>query len=184
MVRVTRMTRLARELVLVALTGGAALMPHAQAQQSIYVPLFSFRTGPFAGAGIPIANGMADYLNMLNERDGGIGGVRLTVEECKTGYLLNRLVGNWWAGSDDDARPAGDRTSRSSGISSSTLSKRKKVRSRASIRSVKISTIAVFSIRSTSPRVSAMRNAFRARRSLSARICAVALKSSISGRSA
>ena len=29
---------------------------------------------------------MADYLNMLNERDGGIGGVKLIVEECETGY--------------------------------------------------------------------------------------------------
>ncbi len=41
------------------------------------MPLFTYRTGPFAGSGIPIANGMNDYLQMLNERDGGIGGVRL-----------------------------------------------------------------------------------------------------------
>jgi branched-chain amino acid transport system substrate-binding protein len=29
---------------------------------------------------------MSDYLNMLNARDGGIGGVKLVVEECETGY--------------------------------------------------------------------------------------------------
>ena len=29
---------------------------------------------------------MHDYLQMLNERDGGIGGVKITVEECETGY--------------------------------------------------------------------------------------------------
>ena len=47
----------------------------AFAQDSIYVPLFTYRTGPFSGSGIPVADGMHDYLSMLNERDGGIGGV-------------------------------------------------------------------------------------------------------------
>src|SRR6202171_392853 len=64
----------------------------AQAEEGIYVPLFTYRTGPFAGSGIPIANGMSDYLNMLNERDGGIGGVRLIVEECETGYDTKKGV--------------------------------------------------------------------------------------------
>ena len=68
------------------LVGAPVFVPTAVAQDSIYVPLFSYRTGPFAGSGIPIANGMADYLNMLNERDGGIGGVKIIVEECETGY--------------------------------------------------------------------------------------------------
>jgi len=56
------------------------------AQDSIYIPLLTYRTGPFAGSGIPIANGLHDYLSMLNERDGGIGGVKLAIEECETGY--------------------------------------------------------------------------------------------------
>jgi branched-chain amino acid transport system substrate-binding protein len=64
----------------------------ASAQESIYVPLLTYRTGAFAGSGIPIANGMADYLNMLNERDGGIGGVKLVVEECETGYDTKKGV--------------------------------------------------------------------------------------------
>ena len=50
------------------------------------MPLFTYRTGPFAGSGTPIADGMHDYLTMLNERDGGIGGVKLVVDECETGY--------------------------------------------------------------------------------------------------
>jgi branched-chain amino acid transport system substrate-binding protein len=58
----------------------------AYAEDSIYVPLFTYRTGPFAGSGTPIADGMHDYLTMLNERDGGIGGVKLVVDECETGY--------------------------------------------------------------------------------------------------
>ena len=34
----------------------------AFAQDSVYVPLFTYRTGPFAGSGTPIADGMHDYL--------------------------------------------------------------------------------------------------------------------------
>src|ERR1700730_3089981 len=66
--------------------------PPATAEDSIYVPLMTYRTGSFAGSGIPIANGMHDYLTMLNERDGGIGGVRLDVEECETGYDTKKGV--------------------------------------------------------------------------------------------
>src|SRR3954454_1809763 len=70
---------------------GAAALP-AVAQESIYVPLFTYRTGAFAGSGTFIADGMHDYLEMLNERDGGIGGVKLTVEECETGYDTKKGV--------------------------------------------------------------------------------------------
>ena len=64
----------------------------AAAEEGIYVPLFTYRTGPFSGSGIPIANGMRDYLEMLNARDGGIGGVKLIVEECETGYDTKKGV--------------------------------------------------------------------------------------------
>lgn len=70
----------------------AAAVTTAQAAEGIFVPLFTYRTGPFAGSGIPIANGMADYLNMLNARDGGIGGVPLIVQECETGYDTKKGV--------------------------------------------------------------------------------------------
>ncbi len=36
--------------------------PQAAAQDSVYVPLFTYRTGPFSGSGIYIAEGMHDYL--------------------------------------------------------------------------------------------------------------------------
>src|SRR6187397_1255875 len=78
-----------------SLLGAAVLTGTAQAQDSIYVPLLTYRTGPFAGSGIPIANGMHDYLAMLNERDGGIGGVKLNVEECETGYDTKKGVECW-----------------------------------------------------------------------------------------
>ncbi len=74
-----------------AATMGAMAVP-ANAQDSIYVPLLTYRTGAFAGSGISIADGMHDYLRMLNERDGGIGGVRLNIEECETGYDTKKGV--------------------------------------------------------------------------------------------
>src|ERR1700691_6420920 len=69
-----------------------AAVTAAHAEDGIYIPLFSYRTGPFATSGIPIANGMADYLNMLNERDGGIGGAKIIVDECETGYDTKKGV--------------------------------------------------------------------------------------------
>jgi branched-chain amino acid transport system substrate-binding protein len=86
----------AKQLVLGAVAaaslGISALAVPAAAEEGIYVPLLTYRTGPFAGSGIPIANGMHDYLTMLNERDGGIGGVKLNVEECETGYDTKKGV--------------------------------------------------------------------------------------------
>src|SRR5262245_36779160 len=56
------------------------------AQQSIFIPLLVYRTGPYAPSGIPIANGFVDYFAMVNERDGGINGVKSAWEECETQY--------------------------------------------------------------------------------------------------
>ncbi len=73
-------------LALVAGTALAAPALPAAAADEVFVPLFTYRTGPFAGSGTYIADGMHDYLSMLNERDGGVGGVKLLIEECETGY--------------------------------------------------------------------------------------------------
>ncbi len=62
------------------------------AQDSLYMPSMTYRTGPFAGGGIPFADGYADYFNMLNERDGGINGVRIEVEECETAYNVQKGI--------------------------------------------------------------------------------------------
>ncbi len=71
-------------------TGFAATK--AKAEDKLFVPVFSYRTGAFAGSGIPQANGETDYFTMLNERDGGIGGVKVHVEECETGYKAQKGV--------------------------------------------------------------------------------------------
>ncbi|MEO1649637.1 MAG: ABC transporter substrate-binding protein [Pseudomonadota bacterium] len=62
------------------------------AKAELFVPVLSYRTGAFAGSGIPQANGFTDYLNMINERDGGVGGVKLAIEECETGYNAQKGV--------------------------------------------------------------------------------------------
>src|SRR5215831_137491 len=85
-----RLKHLALGLAVATALPIAAVTAHAE--EGLYIPLFSYRTGPFAGSGIPIANGMSDYLHMLNERDGGIGGVKLIVEECETGYDTKKGV--------------------------------------------------------------------------------------------
>ena len=74
------------------LLAAAAWAPVAQAQETMYMPSMTYRTGPFAGGGIPFADGYADYFNMLNERDGGIGGVKIFVEECETAYNAQKGV--------------------------------------------------------------------------------------------
>ena len=53
---------------------------------SIFIPLLVYRTGPYAPSGIPLANGLNDYFNLVNERDGGINGVKIAFEECETQY--------------------------------------------------------------------------------------------------
>src|SRR5436190_90676 len=87
-----RLQHLVLGIAAAGMVGASALVSQAQAQDSIYVPLLTYRTGPFAGGGIPIANGMNDYLAMLNERDGGIGGVKIAIEECETGYDTKKGV--------------------------------------------------------------------------------------------
>ena len=81
-----------RHLVLSIAFAVLAGAPQAPAQEGIYTPLLTYRTGPFAGTGTPIANGMHDYITMLNERDGGIGGVKIIAEECETGYDSKKTV--------------------------------------------------------------------------------------------
>ncbi|MEM5474129.1 ABC transporter substrate-binding protein [Hoeflea sp. AS60] len=84
-----RLKRLIAGTIMAGTLAGAALPAFAD---ELFVPLFSYRTGPYAGSGIPIANGMHDYLTMLNERDGGINGVKLRITECETGYDTQKGV--------------------------------------------------------------------------------------------
>ena len=83
---------LRRTLVLAAAIGAVAVATPAMAQGEQFVPSLVYRTGPYAPNGIPFANGVIDYWNMINERDGGINGVKLMLEECETGYATDKGV--------------------------------------------------------------------------------------------
>ena len=72
---------------------GIATPPSAQAQaKEQFYPLLVYRTGAYSPNGTPWANGKQDYIKMINARDGGINGVKLTFEECETGYATDRGV--------------------------------------------------------------------------------------------
>ena len=58
----------------------------------LVLPTLDYRTGPYAPNGIPVANGYTDYLTMLNERDGGINGVKIKHVDCETGYNTKKGV--------------------------------------------------------------------------------------------
>ncbi|PIE16399.1 MAG: ABC transporter permease [Rhodobacterales bacterium] len=70
----------------------AAVMAAAPVMADLVYPSLSYRTGPYAAGGIPFADGYADYFTLLNERDGGIGGVKTSVPECETGYSTEKGV--------------------------------------------------------------------------------------------
>jgi branched-chain amino acid transport system substrate-binding protein len=72
-----------------AALGSASLPAWADDQ---FVPLLVYRTGSFAPLGIPWADGKLDYLKLVNARDGGINGVKITYEECETAYATDRGV--------------------------------------------------------------------------------------------
>ena len=85
--------RLLFALAFAGLLGAVAPAPQAQAQDSIYVPIFSYRTGPFSVGGLPIANGILtteDEPQALARLDKGAEAVRVAVE---MGKLRARLRG-------------------------------------------------------------------------------------------
>ncbi|WP_102108550.1 ABC transporter substrate-binding protein [Oceaniglobus roseus] len=76
---------------LAGLALGALLAVPAVAQELV-IPDLSYRTGPYAANGIPFSDGYQDYFTLLNERDGGIGGVKVRIVECETGYNTEKGV--------------------------------------------------------------------------------------------
>jgi len=69
-----------------ALVAGPLLATATAQPKEMFIPLLVYRTGAYAPSGIPIANGFVDYFSLLNERDGGINGIRVAWEECETQY--------------------------------------------------------------------------------------------------
>ena len=75
-----------------ALAAGIAAPAAAQSDKEIFVPVLVYRSGAYAPNGIPWANGFVDYLKLVNERDGGVNGIKISFEECETGYATDRGV--------------------------------------------------------------------------------------------
>ena len=76
---------------LAALQLAAAPAALAQSKEQFF-PLLVYRTGPYSPNGTPWANGKQDYIKLINARDGGVNGVKLTFEECETGYATDKGV--------------------------------------------------------------------------------------------
>ena len=67
-----------------------AMSAPAFAQNEQFIPILAYRTGVYAVSGVPYVNGEVDYYRLINERDGGINGVKIVFAECETGYATDR----------------------------------------------------------------------------------------------
>ena len=78
--------------LVVALGSMLAVSTSVLAEDTMYVPIPSYRVGPYAAGGTGYFGGILDYYNLLNERDGGVNGVKLIWSECETEYSVERGV--------------------------------------------------------------------------------------------
>ena len=77
---------------LAAVAATALMIGAGPALADLVFPSLSYRTGPYAPNGIPFADGYADYFTLINERDGGVDGVKIKLIECETGYNTEKGV--------------------------------------------------------------------------------------------
>ncbi|MCW5625259.1 MAG: ABC transporter substrate-binding protein [Burkholderiales bacterium] len=67
--------------------GAGAVAPVAAQQPNTqFIGITGYRVGPYGANGAAFFGGFIDYLNLVNERDGGVNGVKLSWEECETEY--------------------------------------------------------------------------------------------------
>ena len=78
--------------LMVALGSMLAVSTSVLAEETMYVPIPSYRVGPYAAGGTGYFGGILDYYNLLNESDGGVNGVKLIWSECETEYSVERGV--------------------------------------------------------------------------------------------
>ncbi|WP_283178588.1 ABC transporter substrate-binding protein [Gemmobacter sp. 24YEA27] len=81
--------RLAPALLAATILTGAIAPAHADEQ---FFPLQSYRVGPYAAGGTGFFGGFIDYLTLINDRDGGVNGVKLTWAEGETEYEVEKGV--------------------------------------------------------------------------------------------
>ncbi|MDO9382046.1 MAG: ABC transporter substrate-binding protein [Hyphomicrobiaceae bacterium] len=78
-------------LALVAAAPAATADDQSTGKEQFF-PLQSYRVGPYAAGGTGFFGGTIDYFNLINTRDGGVNGVKLTWEEGETQYEVERGV--------------------------------------------------------------------------------------------
>ena len=83
--------RLPRWLAASALAATVAFTGTPASAQDQFVPVLSYRVGPYAAGGTGFFGGMIDYFNLVNQ-GGGINGVKISWEECETEYNASRGV--------------------------------------------------------------------------------------------
>ncbi|HYG54445.1 MAG TPA: ABC transporter substrate-binding protein [Burkholderiales bacterium] len=76
----------------VAALVSAGVSGPAAAQNEQFVPTNFYWVGPYAPGGSGFGGGIIDYFSLINERDGGVNGVKLTWEKCETEYNNARGV--------------------------------------------------------------------------------------------
>jgi branched-chain amino acid transport system substrate-binding protein len=72
--------------------GALSAAPVASRADDQFFPLQSYRVGPYAAGGSGFFGGFIDYMNLINMRDGGVNGVKLTWDEGETQYEVERGV--------------------------------------------------------------------------------------------
>jgi len=72
--------------------GALTAAPALSLADEQYFPLQSYRVGPYAAGGSGFFGGFIDYLTLINTRDGGVNGVKLTWSEGETQYEVERGV--------------------------------------------------------------------------------------------
>ena len=83
-----------KRVITTALAAAAAVISIgalAQAKEQ-FIPANGYWVGPYAPGGSGFFGGIIDYMSMINERDGGVNGVKLTWEKCETEYNNARGV--------------------------------------------------------------------------------------------
>ncbi len=75
------------------LLGAAAPLAQASPDQQFF-PLATYRVGAYASSGVQVWAGMIDYLNYINEVEGGINGVKLVWQECETEWTADERFKN------------------------------------------------------------------------------------------
>jgi len=86
--RVLRLTALATAVGLASVSAQA----QTKAPNEQYFPLQSYRVGPYAAGGTGFFGGFIDYMQLVNLRDGGVNGVKLSWSECETEYVVEKGV--------------------------------------------------------------------------------------------